>query len=1142
MTLSWTLACMIAKSQDDQIDPGLQSTLRNVISREFAAYQALDAQAVNGLYAKSANMNANFDLFRKWKGGVKKELYWKGYASSAEAVVAAESTVDYKLAPGPWNPVSLLPYSLHQTSTFIRRYRFVREDDHWLIASTNEDPLVVASGDGLANKSQNLWAAPDDATRQEILNSLDPEAQGVIFNALYTRLWSGQLTPENAARIRNTVDYMATKSSMPYRDEVWASVRAQEKLNARHFREAAAAFHPLPDAYQKAGRNDYANWSRDREVTACLWGYESQSGLTLQTAIESQEQDKSPELKYQFAFRRCVLQTRCGQISQALASANEMEVQAADLKDARLQAVAALLKANDLLLDGELASGQEELKNSRTYALATKDTRLLALVDAAACVLFSESGAFSKAVSSGLSFEAQFGTVGTVISQIGMQAERFASQQGMTMSNMSSMFGFTADFASGLLSMPTLAQMPENDTLWWWRDLLAEAQSWTSLPTFLCRLTRIEDRPRDKFLSYLHSPSNAPLAALEQSEFEIQRQQAKAGAGFNGLSDQESMLSEPGGLEAADKAVKDIAESATCWQVKSASDYIRSGYWLDLNPQRALESALAGLREPLYPVQKIRMYTAAGLAYRALKKNSEAISEFRKATGLIDSVRDLAGEPDARLNVAETFSSVYTELASCLAESGDLSAAWVAADSAKARTAFDGVVNHGAAEQPVLDSTDSDWLKELQRREDQSLADFEKSRGRVDLSDEDRDGFVYKLDEARWGRLLFLEGKRAVIRPTKAALDSQVVMAADLAAEISKTSPKACVLQYYFTKKGLECLVLKVGQTPVIKSFILPIERTKFLQDVAACQIICGRPATGKPPRTADSTARRPDSDVVADPEALNRVVKALLDPLRDTLVGCDHLVILADGPIHLVPFQSLEWNGELLSEMFFLSTAPSGSVLKALLSEPPKTDWSDVEVIGGLTYADGVPPLDYADDEVQKIGEAFKVSPTTKRAASLRSVIEKLQKADLLHFATHGSVDRLPPYSALYLSATDQGSNDLLTVEKIRTTPVRASLVTLSACSTGVGLVTEGEQPLSVGWAFLSSGAKCVLMTQWLLDDAAGSTLAQTFYNSLERNKSQPLAKLIALREAERAVRSQGGAKAAPYAWSPYVLCGDWR
>src|SRR5262249_55528537 len=157
-----------------------------------------------------------------------------------------------------------------------------------------------------------------------------------------------------------------------------------------------------------------------------------------------------------------------------------------------------------------------------------------------------------------------------------------------------------------------------------------------------------------------------------------------------------------------------------------------------------------------------------------------------------------------------------------------------------------------------------------------------------------------------------------------------------------------------------------------------------------------------------------------------------------------------------------------------------------------------------------------------------------------------------LLHFATHGETDdqdadrcrlilaqdRLPDPRSLQPS--DKLYTGELTVQTIRGSwKLDADLVVLSACQTALGKDGEGEGLLGFAQAFLSRGARSVVLTRWKVDDSATALLMLRFYENLlgkrkglarGLNRAEALAEARAWlrrlprREAERRVASLTG------------------
>ena len=60
-----------------------------------------------------------------------------------------------------------------------------------------------------------------------------------------------------------------------------------------------------------------------------------------------------------------------------------------------------------------------------------------------------------------------------------------------------------------------------------------------------------------------------------------------------------------------------------------------------------------------------------------------------------------------------------------------------------------------------------------------------------------------------------------------------------------------------------------------------------------------------------------------------------------------------------------------------------------------------------------------------------------------------------------------------------------------------------LSACQTGVSAVLRGDEPMGLIRAFLSAGARAVLVSQWPVADLPTFLLMQDFYGRLQAGMS---------------------------------------
>jgi CHAT domain-containing protein len=106
---------------------------------------------------------------------------------------------------------------------------------------------------------------------------------------------------------------------------------------------------------------------------------------------------------------------------------------------------------------------------------------------------------------------------------------------------------------------------------------------------------------------------------------------------------------------------------------------------------------------------------------------------------------------------------------------------------------------------------------------------------------------------------------------------------------------------------------------------------------------------------------------------------------------------------------------------------------------------------------------------------------------------------------------------------ASETGQEDgILTAEEVAALDLRGTeLVTLSACDTGLGRITQGQGVLGLQQAFAAAGARTLVTSLWQVDDVATVILMEEFYKNLWQKR---LPKLEALRQAQLTVLKQPG------------------
>ena len=67
----------------------------------------------------------------------------------------------------------------------------------------------------------------------------------------------------------------------------------------------------------------------------------------------------------------------------------------------------------------------------------------------------------------------------------------------------------------------------------------------------------------------------------------------------------------------------------------------------------------------------------------------------------------------------------------------------------------------------------------------------------------------------------------------------------------------------------------------------------------------------------------------------------------------------------------------------------------------------------------------------------------------------------------------------------------------------LRASLVVVSCFHSGRGRILKGEGVVGIARAFLTAGARSVLVTLWTIDDEATMLFMKSFYQRLRKGKT---------------------------------------
>lgn len=252
----------------------------------------------------------------------------------------------------------------------------------------------------------------------------------------------------------------------------------------------------------------------------------------------------------------------------------------------------------------------------------------------------------------------------------------------------------------------------------------------------------------------------------------------------------------------------------------------------------------------------------------------------------------------------------------------------------------------------------------------------------------------------------------------------------------------------------------------------------------------------------------------------LEKLYEKLFRPL-EAATGALDLTIVPAGALNYVPFHALK------SERYLIETrevvyAPSAGVWQFLQGKAAKR--REKALLIGL--ADEKIPL--VAREVEALEKIFPQAETfTGAAASFSNYAAHAPESDVVHLACHGQFrPDNPLFSSLHLA------DGFVTVRDICAQKIRAEIVTLSACETGLNKIYAGDEILGLARGFLSAGARSLVLSLWTVNDAATARLMRDFYTNLQRGASVA----ASLRAAQLNFIKKD---AHPYFWSPFALIG---
>jgi CHAT domain-containing protein len=289
-----------------------------------------------------------------------------------------------------------------------------------------------------------------------------------------------------------------------------------------------------------------------------------------------------------------------------------------------------------------------------------------------------------------------------------------------------------------------------------------------------------------------------------------------------------------------------------------------------------------------------------------------------------------------------------------------------------------------------------------------------------------------------------------------------------------------------------------------------------------------------------------PDDPLESNNEDGGSLYQMLVAPARALIRPGAQVVLLDDGPLSKLNFETLivpvaNPGGHLPHywiEDVTLVSAPS--LLMMANRRAAESRNRSLLMLGDAVSSDPeYPRLPNAAEEMRQIASHFRPGDQAvfSRASATPAVYlaSAPERYGFIHFVTHAVASSADPLDSAILLSRNSASDDSfkLYARQILARPIRARLVTISACYGGGMRSYAGEGLVGLSWAFLRAGAHSVIGALWEASDETTPALMDSLYQGL----GQGMTPAAALRNAKLGLLHSHTSLRKPYFWAPFQL-----
>ncbi|MCD6115633.1 CHAT domain-containing protein [bacterium] len=505
-----------------------------------------------------------------------------------------------------------------------------------------------------------------------------------------------------------------------------------------------------------------------------------------------------------------------------------------------------------------------------------------------------------------------------------------------------------------------------------------------------------------------------------------------------------------------------------------------------------------------------RIARQRGLVLKETGRKKEAIGELKEAVRIVEKVRRDLKVEELKQGFFGTKTDLYADVVSMLLDMGEKEEAFLYAERAQSRSFIDML----ADKEIELSAEKSDVIQKINavRKTVESLEDS------IEVV---KASFTGKDLLKKLRRKLEVTQREYAIRVSNLKtsypeLASLITVDPLSAAEVQEMLPDSVgLVKYFVTDKSVIIWFISNNRIEV-KQKDIPSGHLKKLVYLF-----------------------RENIQAYLSVDNLSRALYSILiRPVEGLVFSEKHLIISPHKVLHYLPFAALKrGDGLYLIDKISVSSVPSVSVMRFCINSKKGINRKAQVFAIGNPAVKGKEPLVFAEREIKAITRSFPDCRIYTGEKATEGVVRKYAGSyNVLHFACHAVYNEKAPLKSSLFLMPDKKFDGLLEAKEIFGLKVKADLVTLSGCETGMSKVSPGDEIIGFTRSFIFAGASSLVSSLWKVSDLETAVLVKRFYRALSKGQS----KAGALRNAQLIVKKM--VNSHPAAWAGFTLTGDYQ